>query len=321
MPAPMPPRGLTPLPLLDLNLIRALQALIETSSITRTGERLGLSQPAASRVVAKLRQAVGDPLLVRTSKGYVLTPRAEALAGSVHTLIGLAAQVFVPAGFDAATSQREFRVSTTDYGMMSVMATASARLAKIAPFVKIKICPWIDGTLDDLENGRIDLALYADDELPPDFHTRDLFRETYAVLMSADHPLRSSRSFAGRTGLEALAAWPQVVASYPSGRRQMTDDVLAKLKGPAHHVVLETPLFLAAPWLLVGTDRLMILPRRAAEQLALQSSLHWVALNMPELAFEYRLVWHERGHRDPGLSWMRSQIVASLDGTKRKRPS
>lgn len=300
------------LPELDLNLLRALQALLDTSSITRTGERLGLSQPAASRVVARLREAVGDPLLVRTSRGYVLTPRAESLAGSVHTLLGMAEQVFAPAGFDCATAQREFRVATTDYGMLTVLAPACRPLTDTAPGVVLKIRPWTDETLEELEQGRIDVALYADGDLPPDFHTRDLFRETYSVLMRAGHPLADKRIFSGRASLKVLADYPHVVVSYPLGRRHLPDDILTQVKGPAHSVTLETPFFLAAPWLLAGTNRLMILPSRAAAELARQFRLACIPLRMPELSFSYRLIWHERAHRDPGLTWLRQTMVAAL---------
>ncbi len=302
---------------LDLNLLRALQALLDTSSITRTGERLGLSQPAASRVVARLREAVGDPLLVRTSKGYVLTPRAVTLTAPVHTLLGMAEQVFAPAGFDCATANREFRVATTDYGMLTVLAPACRPLAEAAPGVILKFRPWIDETLEELEQGRLDIALYADDELPPDFHTRDLYRETYSVLMRAGHALADRRTFTSRASLNVLADYPHVVVTYPLGRRHMPDDILAQLKGPAHRVALETPFFLAAPWLLAETDRVMILPSRAATELARQFGLCCVALRIPELSFSYRLVWHERAHRDPGLTWLRQTMVAALTQDRR----
>ena len=103
-------------PHLDFNLLKALQALLDTRSVTQTGERLGMSQPAASRVVARLRAELHDPLLVRTAKGYVLTPRAESLLRATQDALTLIQRVFEPVNFDPTASDRSFRLATTDYG-------------------------------------------------------------------------------------------------------------------------------------------------------------------------------------------------------------
>ena len=299
---------------LDFNLLKALQALLDTRSVTQTGERLGISQPAASRVVARLRAELHDPLLVRTAKGYVLTPRAESLLRSTQDAITLVRHVFEPVNFDPTASDRSFRLATTDYGVLAAVAPLSKVLAVKAPRLSLAVLPWTDDTLNALEQGRMDLALYADDPLPPDFHHRDLYRESYAVLMQRGHPLQRVKSSGPRRSLlDRLAEYPHVVASYPSGRRYLADDVLARLKGPAHHTAIEVPYFIAAPWLLKNTERVMLLPSRMARALALSGELTWMPLPFHALSFSYRLIWHERAHRDPGLAWLRKELLAAVN--------
>ena len=300
------------LPHLDFNLLKALQALLDTRSVTQTGERLGLSQPAASRVVARLRAELHDPLLVRTAKGYVLSPRAESLSVATRDALAQMQRVFEPVHFNPAASGRSFRLATTDYGVLAAVVPLSKVLSEKAPRLSLGVQPWNDDTLNALEQGRVDLALYADDSLPPDFHYRDLYRETYAVLMRRGHPLQRAASSGRRKSLlDRLADYPHVVASYPSGRRYLADDVLARLKGPAHHIAIEMPYFIAAPWLLKGTDRVMLLPVIAARALAQSGELAWMPLPANSLGFSYRLIWHERAHRDPGLVWLRQEILTA----------
>jgi DNA-binding transcriptional LysR family regulator len=297
---------------LDLNLLKALQALLDTRSVTQTGERLGLSQPAASRIVSKLRAELNDPLLVRTAKGYVLTPRAVSLELVTRDALSMAQRVFESIKFEPEYSDRIFRIATTDYGLLVAIFQLSTHLEKIAPRMRLSTQPWNDETLSALERGSLDIALYADDPLPADFHCRDLYKETYAVLMRKGHPLLRHGIPKNKDLINSLADYPQVVASYPSGRQYLADDVLSRLGGRPHHVAIETPYFLAAPCLLKDTDRLMLLPKKAAEFFAKDNSLEYVRLPADQFSFSYRVVWHERAHRDPSVSWLRQQILAAF---------
>lgn len=301
---------------LDLNLLRLLQELLATASITRAGERLGMSQPAASRAVARLREALGDRLLVRTAKGYVPTPRALALAPAVHEALAASARVFEGVSFEPATSARTLRVATTDYGMLVVVAAAAPQISRDAPHLRLIVEPWNDNTFGALEQGQLDLALYADDALPPDFHFRDLFRERYAALIRSGHPLltvpRGTALLQGRPLLMRLAQFPQVVARYPLRRQHMVDDVLQRMGAPEYHVSVELPYFLSAPALLIASDHVMVLPQRAAQRLAAADArLVSVALPVAETAFAYRQIWHERVHRDPAVQWLRGKFLAA----------
>lgn len=294
---------------LDLNLLKALDALIATESITRMGERLGITQPAASRVMTRLRQAFADPLLVRTSKGYVLTPRALSLKTDTSDALAKANQIFFARGFEPQTSNRQFRVASTDYGSVAVLSGVLRGLSMQGKNLSIHVVPWKEQTLQDLESGALDLALYADDPVPGDFHTRDLFRETYGVLLAKTHPLAQQTGVSTRLSASTLAEFPQIVATYPSGRQTEVDDVLAQLghKNSLSHIAV--PYFLAAPWLLKNTNFVMLCPQRAAQALAEHPAMTWRGLDSEVCDFTYRMVWHERAHKDAGLTWLRELIL------------
>jgi len=294
----------------DFNLLPVLRALLDSASVTRTGELLGLSQPAASRAVARLRKQLGDALLVRTSKGYRLTPFAESLGARVDAALSAAGQVFMPAVFDPACAVREFRIATTDYGALAVVVALAPALAAAAPHTTLTIDPWNENTLTGLERGDLDLALYADDALPPDFHARDLFQESYALIVRRGHPLARS-PLRGAALIARAAGYPQVVARYPSGRTFGSDDVLAKLGAPTHHIALALPYFLIAPLIVAESDMVMVLPRRVAERFAVLAGVTVLPLGARAPGFAYRMVWHERMHRDAAHQWLRQAVLAT----------
>ena len=293
----------------DLNLLKALHALIETGSITRMGERLGMTQPAASRVMTRLREAFADPLLVRTSKGYVLTPRALALKSATAEALTKTTQVFSDNSFDPKTSRRQFRLAATDYGSMVVLNGVLRHIAGQGSLLGIRIEPWKERTLEDLESGELDLALYADDPVPGDFHTRDLFQETYGALMAKTHPLAQRTDQQTKLQPAELKDYPQLVATYPAGRRTEVDDVLANMGQLCTSMQVAVPYFLAAPWLLKDSNFVMLCPQRAAQALAEHPAVTWLGLDSTQCDFTYRMVWHQRAHKDAGLTWLREVIL------------
>ena len=298
----------------DLNLLKALNALIATESITHMGEHLGITQPAASRVMTRLRKAFGDPLLVRTSKGYVLTARAMALKQTTSDTLTRANQVFSGTDFAPQTSRRQFRVASTDYGSMVVINGVLRNIVGQGKMLGIHIEPWKEQTLEDLSVGELDLALYADDPVPGDFHTRDLFKETYGVLMAKTHPLALQTVKLAKLRPNELRQYPRLIATYPVGRRTEMDDVLAKLGYKCSSMQVTIPYFLAAPWLLKSTDFVMLCPQRAALALAEHPAMTWRGLDSTACDFTYRMVWHERANKDAGLRWLREMILKAQAG-------
>ena len=297
---------------LDFKSLRLLAALLDTASVTRAAEAIGISQPASSRAVQRLRKAIGDPLLVRTRSGYVLSARAEALRPVVDAALAGVARVFVSDAFEPAATRAKFRVATTDYGAAVVVSPVMTRLAKAAPDAMLDVTGWTDDTLERLEAGRCDLALFSDAPLPPDFHYRELFLESYALVLRQGHP--SLAGYSGRRSqvkgvLNRLKGARQAAMMFPEGRRLLADDVLTRLGISTGATTFRTPYFMSAPWIIGGTDLVLCVPSRVGARLAAIAGLAVVPLDAPEEKFSYRMIWHERAHRDPAQIWFRALML------------
>jgi len=299
---------------LDVRALRLLSILLDTVSVTRTSEALGMSQPAASRSVERLRQLLNDPLLIRTRHGYVLSAHAQSLRPLVADALVAVTRVFTPEVFDPASTDGIFRIATTDYGAVTMLSGVMTLVAKEAPRACISVEPFGAETFGNLEQGRLDMALYADSELPPDFHYKTLFKDGYACVMRKGHPLAGS----GSDIVDMLSNWPRAVILYPDGHQLLADDILARSPASANsrnsktvaeatgHVALRTPYFMAAPWAIANSDLVMCVPKQVAQRMIAMTALDVVGLP-PEMGeFTYRLIWHERAHRDPAQRWLRS---------------
>ena len=293
---------------LDLRALRLLGSFLETRSVTRTAEAFGLSQPAASRALEQLRRALGDRLVVRVSTGGSLTPRAQALVPLVKDAVEAIGRVFAPPTFDPTTAEAVVRVATTDYGAAVVLAPLAGHLARTAPGVCIDVVSWSADTLASLEQGLLSFALYADADLPNDFHKRDLFQEGYSCVLRSGHPALAQLQAGGSTPADVLSGYARIAMVFPDGRRTLVDDVLSRLKAtPDTKATFRSPYFLSSPLALVHSDMIICVPSRAARLLARMGGLACIAL--PEAAgFTYRLVWHERSHMDPLHVWMRKLL-------------
>ena len=292
---------------LDLRSLRLLKVLLDTRSVTKAGEALGLSQPAASRVLAQLRHAIDDPLLVRGRHGNTLTPRGESLRPAVGEALDAISALFEQEVFEPSNTKLSVRVATTDHGATVVLGPLVQALATLAPGITVEVAPWGGQTLSDLETGRLDLALDAESHLPENFHFRTLFKENYACLVRQGHPLLKALRRDGSLNPSLASAYPQIVLLYPVGNRLEGDDVLARLGHPAKRVSLKTPYFTSAPLLLASTDDLLFLPLRLGQTLARLAPLSLIPLHA-DTAFDYRLIWHERTQKDDGFRWLRDQI-------------
>ena len=292
---------------LDLRSIRMMKLLLDTRSVTKAGEALEISQPAASRVLAQLRNALGDPLLVRGRHGNTLTPRAESLRPMVTEALRAISTLFAQEVFEAKSARLTLRVAATDNGAVAVLAPLVQHLSTLAPNVTIDVSPWSAQTLSDLETGRLDLALDVETKLPENFHFRSLFRDRYACLVRRNHPVLDSLRRDGSLNPKAASIYPQIILLYPVGGQLEGDDVLARLGHPADRIAMRTPYFTSAPLLLSSTDNLIMLPTRLGEMLAKSAPVVIVPLHA-DTQFGYRLIWHERTQRDIGMSWVRTQI-------------
>ncbi|MFB9241267.1 LysR family transcriptional regulator [Massilia antarctica] len=293
----------------DLNLLPFLGAVLECASITRAGEQSGMSQPAASRAMAKLRKRFGDPFLVRTGRGYVLTPLALQLAPLVRTALQSTAALFELAHFEPSSSSHVFRMASTDYGMLAILGDLLPRIGLLAPHASLRIDPWSGETLARLERGDLDCALYADDELPDDFHYRTLFSDGYGLICRRGHPILAQAALPALELLRQAATHPHFAVRYPGKGAYVTDNVYERLDLPQPQLSVELPYFHAGSAAVEASDLLAVVPLRAARAWSTKRQIVVVPLELAALQFEYRLIWHARAHRDPAFMWLRAHFI------------
>lgn len=295
------------IPSLDLNLLAVLAVLLRTCSVTATARKLGLSQPTVSRSLAQLRNAIGDPLLVRVGNRMCRTPRGDDLLEPVSAWLSSAATMLERPHFAPASLRRRFRVASTDFGVLAVIGPALPAIIAVAPNAAVDIVPLPFEPAAALADGSIDLAVSGLDFNPAQLHGRALFTDGFACLMRPEHPL----AIAGDNPLtlaEVLAcAHIGITVSDAEVERVdfMLGDIAARRK-----VRARLPYFYAAPEVLRGSDLVMTLPMRAARRFAEVHGLSY-RIAPPEIGtLSYTLLWHERSAQDPAIAWLGDMLAA-----------
>lgn len=296
-----------PLARLDLHHLRALDALLDTRSVTRAAARLGVTQSALSHTLRGLRAVIGDPLLVRGPGGLVPTPRAEAMAGPLRqAMAALAAVLSAGPGWEPATAQRTFSLTMADALSMTVMRGLLTVVRAEAPGVDLVVRAAGDG-LASLTRGDIDLAFVVGVPDLPGVHVRALFEEDFVCLVRQGHPE------VGETlDLDTWTRLGHALVSPLGGSGSVVDTALAAL-GRHRRVVLRVPYFLAAPLLIASSDLVLTLPRRVAMLLVELAPLRLLEPPIALPHFTQRMVWPTRLQDDPGHRWLRDVVVRSLD--------
>ena len=291
---------------LDLNLLLVFDRLAQDGRVSRVAESLGLSQPAVSNALRRLRDALGDELFVRTPAGMAPTPYAQQLAGPVaQALQGLQGALNVQASFDPARSERCFTLAMTDVGELYFLPVLMDALAREAPGITLRCVPVADtGLREQMAAGRVDLALGSLPQLQGGFFQQALFRQRYVALMRADHALASHPTLSAARYREAAHVR---VISAGTGHGQV-DDALQRL-GIMRRVQLTVPHYVALGQVLASTDLVATVPERLADRLAGPHGLVSRPLGLKLPASTIAQLWHAHLHRDPGHQWLRSQLA------------
>lgn len=286
---------------IDLNLLVVFQQLMQQRQVSRTAALMGVSQPAISNALARLRTLLDDPLFVRTPAGMQPTPRAQALAEPVaQALAQLHSALNVGEAFDPARSERQFQICMTDIGEIYFLPWLVATLAERAPRITLSTLRNTAVNLqEEMANGHVDLAIGLLPQLKGGFFKRQLFTQRYVCLMRQGHPLaRRTLSEAAYTAAEHV-----LVVAQGTGHGQV-DELLAK-RGLRRRVRLTVPHFVAMGHLLSQTDLLATVPERLAQ--ALLDPFGLVAkptpVALPEASIS--VFWHARQHKDLANRWLR----------------
>ncbi len=287
---------------LDLNLLRVFDAVLRSRSVTAAAAQLGLTQPAVSNALARLRGAFGEALFLRNSQGMEPTPYARALAEPVRQALALldAALAHGP-GFDPATSDRSFRFYMSDLGQIEFLPPLVERLRQRAPRVRLEAVGLeVEAIGDALTAGSLDIAMGFLRGLGPPVSRKALFRDPYVCLLRADHPLRS---LTRKAFLEASHA----VVTYRGGHH-VVEEALERA-GLARRIMLRVPHFTVVPMVLERTDLILTLPARVARVFERRGNLKSLPPPVTIPPAEVAVHWHERFESDPGNRWLRELMI------------
>jgi DNA-binding transcriptional LysR family regulator len=294
---------------IDLNLLRVFDSVLHEHSVTAAAARLGLTQPAVSNALARLRAQFGDPLFVRTAGGMDATPFARELAEPVRQALALLESALAHGpGFDAATSTRAFRFYMSDVGQVEFLPPLVERAQRAAPGVRLEAVGLeVEDIAAALAAGALDLAVGFLPGLGPPVLRHALFRDPYAVLMRADHPAAES-TLTRKKFLEASHA----LVSYRGGHR-VIEEALERA-GVAPRIALRVPHFTVVPMVLERSDLLLTLPARVARVYERRGNLASRPVPIPIPPAEVAVHWHERFEADSGNRWLRALIVELFGG-------
>ncbi|WP_226016940.1 LysR family transcriptional regulator [Novosphingobium sp. FKTRR1] len=289
---------------IDLNLLPVLDALLRHRNATRAGDEVGLSQPAMSRALGRLRALLDDPLLVRGPGGNVLSPRAEALRQPLATLLAQVQAILIEPPFDPASEKRVVRLAMSDVQAELLLAPLVRHLAAEAPGVVLEWSPINREMPDRMRAGEIDLAFALDSTpLPPGVMSEPLMEDRLAVVMRRGHPSGEAWSIAD------YARYPSVIISLLGGNSSQMDGELGA-SGITRSIAAIVPTFRAAVEIVAVTDSVTTISRAFALRLAEPLGL---VLREPPLR-ETRLglvsIWGEHRNSDPFLIWFRGVLRA-----------
>ena len=291
---------------LDLDLLRVFDALLETGSVTRAGERLGLSQPATSAALARLRATFGDPLFVRQSRGLRPTPRAEALAGPVRRLLEDARALLRPTAFDPKVAQGVLRIAATDYAQVTLVLPFITCLRTEAPGLTVSVQPVEPETLvQRLESGQLDIALVTAEMASGTLKSRRLFDENYVCILRVRHPS------ADTLDIDRFCELDHAILSHGGLQSRGVTDAALQTHGRSRRVVAVLPSFLAVIDLVRRSELVAVIPARLA---ACAEGIISRPPPVPINGFTKIAVWHERSHHDPCHAWARDRLAALSTG-------
>jgi DNA-binding transcriptional LysR family regulator len=286
----------------DLNLLPPLAALLDERHVTRAAERSGLSQPAMSRALGRLRQLLDDQLLVRDGGGYVLTPRAERIQRQLAGVMPRLETLFAAEVFDPATAEEHYRLAATDYPLLLFLHLVAREINKLSPHSALRIESPRDAVFDDMLHGRLDLSFYV--AAPPAaFRHELLFDDICVCVMSVDNPLAKRK----RLTLDEYLRCSHLVIDIIDGEQPLIAHRLREL-GVARRAALTLPLNVGAPTALAGTNLVATLNGRLVDTYADDPAIAVVAAPAELEPFNYFMVWHPRLDHDPAQQWLRATI-------------
>lgn len=289
---------------LDLNLLFALDVLLEVRNVSRAAERLGLSQSALSAALARLRDYFQDDLLVIDGRRMHPTPYAEQIVGSVRSCLTATDTLLASSrSFDPSTATRTFRIISSDYVVAAVLVHLSQQLARTAPSITLEFILPDEASTERFHRGELDLMIGPVEFLLHPHPMEELYEETHVLVGWRDNPI-----FARPIKEEHFFAAQHVAVAIGKDRTSSFGDRHIELMRRERHICGVASSFTIVPWMLIGTDRLALMHKRLATTMAAHLPISWAPVPfafpvMPEMA-----QYHRARASDIGLRWLIDQI-------------
>lgn len=307
----------------DMNLLRVLDALLREGSTVRAGQRIGLSQPAVSAALSRLRAALGDPLFIRAGQRLEPTDYAKSLAQPLRDILDeVEALIAGPESFDPAQAHETFKISGSDFFAEMLMPRLGDHIARLAPGILLQMVDLVpDNYVGTLENYEVDLALIPHTEFPSWTDWRPLFNSSFAMIARRNHPRL------GRAGIAPGDVVPvdlfcdmgHILFS-PEGRTAaMGDQALASI-GRKRRVVMTMPVFYGVFSAVEGSDHVALVPQQMAHQMATRLAIDVFQPPMPMPLPLIGMIWHKRASNAPAHRWLRDQIATLMRPLNKNEP-
>ncbi|MFD9440738.1 LysR family transcriptional regulator [Streptomyces sp. NPDC060006] len=292
---------------LDLNLLTALDALLEEGSVAGAAARLHVTAPAMSRSLGRIRKATGDQILVRTGRHMTPTTHALAIRTEVHALVQQAHQLLSPqTELDLATLERVFTVRWHDALTTTCGTALVAAVHRQAPGVRLRLTAEPGDDTPELRRGTVDLASSAGPPTQPDVHHRLIGRDRLVIAVRPDHPLTEQP-----VTTERFAAADHLTVSRRGRLHDPIDDALTAL-GHERRVIASAPTTTTALQLARDTDLVVTLPEAATRPIRHQLGLTTLPLPLELPEVPLHLLWHQRHDNDPAHTWLRETATRTL---------
>lgn len=292
----------------DLNLLSVFQEVYRERQISNAARRLGLSQSAVSNALARLRRLFGDELFVRTGQGMQPTPFAEGLAEPVGAALAQVALALNQRSvFEPATSRRRFTIAMTDVGEVHFMPSLLERCRLAAPHLQISsVRAGSIALKEEMESGRVDLAIGPFEDISEALYQRLLFRQPYVSMVRRGHPLTK-----GKVDLARFAAAEHLFVDSTESPYDRINQLLEKA-GIGATTRFRVPHFTAVPYIIGSSELVVTVPQKLAERAGPPFGLAWITppLQLPQL--QTNIFWHRRYHQDPGNAWLRGLIAETF---------
>ncbi len=297
---------------LDLNLLVVFDALMRKRNVTHAAQSVGLSQPAFSNALSRLRERLGDELFIRTPGGMRPTPWALQLSGPVSAALGDIENALDGAAFDPARSQRTFTIAALDYATIVLLPPLLRRIKGEAPGVIVRIHTPSVITGEFLDTQQADLALFSWSDPPERFVSEPLLDEDWVCVMRPDHPLAGAP-----LTLDAYTNAEHLLVSPRGDLRGWVDDILAE-RGRTRHIAVTMPTFGPAPLILETTDLILACPKRVGRVFAerIGMAMTRCPVEAPPGMRSIDMIWHARLGNHPAQIWLRDllrDVAAATD--------